>query len=90
MTWYVARGGDPLATDASEAYGVSAAVGLGELCEAVSTGGKLVVADSVVGVSAAAGVAEPCKTISTGGGELLVADSAVAGVGDAATDGVFG
>ena len=61
MTWYVARGGDPLATDASEAYGVSAAVGLGELCEAVSTGGKLV-----------------------------VADSAVAGVGDAATDGVFG
>jgi len=61
MTWYVARGGDPLATDASEAYGASAAVGLGELCEAVSTGG-----------------------------ELVVADSAVAGVGDAATDGVFG
>ena len=61
MIWYVARGGDPLVTDASEAYGVSAAVGLGELCEAVSTRG-----------------------------ELLVADSAVAGVGDAATDGVFG
>ena len=65
-------------------------VGVGELSEAVSTGGELVVADSVVGVCAAAGVAEPCKTISTGGGELLVADSAVAGVGEAATDGVFG
>ncbi len=61
MTWYVVRGGDPLATDASEAYGVSAAVEPGELCEAVSTGG-----------------------------ELVVADSALAGVGDAATDGVFG
>jgi len=61
VTWYVARGGDAVATDASEAYGVSAAVGLGELSEAVSTGGELVVADSVV-----------------------------AGVGDAATDGVFG
>ena len=61
MTWYVARGGGAVATDASEAYGVSAAVGLGELSEAVSTGG-----------------------------ELVVAHSAVAGVGDAATDGVFG
>ena len=61
MTWYVARGGGAVATDASEAYGVSVAVGLGELSEAVSTGG-----------------------------ELIVADSAVVGVGDAATDGVFG
>jgi hypothetical protein len=48
MTWYVARGGGAVVTDASEAYGVSAAVGLGELCEAVSTGGELVVADSAV------------------------------------------
>ena len=53
-------------------------------------GGGLAVADSAVGVFAAAGLAELFKTISTGGGELLVADSAVAGVGDAATDGVFG
>ena len=60
MTWYVARGGVAVATEASEAYGVSAAGGLGELSEAVSIGG-----------------------------ELLVADSAVAGVGDAATDRVF-
>ena len=89
MTWYVARGGDPLATDASEEYGVSAAVGLGELPEAVSTGGELVVADSAVGASAAVGLGELCEAVSTRG-ELLVADSAVAAVGDAATDGVFG
>ena len=89
MTWYVARGGGAVATDASEAYGVSAAVGLGELSEAVSTGGELVVADSAVGVFAAVGLAEPSKAISTGG-ELFVADSAVGGVGDGATDGVFG
>ena len=50
--------------------------------------GELAVADSAVGVFAAAGLAEPFKTSSTGG-ELFVADSAVAGVGDAATDGVF-
>ena len=61
MTWNVARGGVAVATDTSEVYAVSAAVGLGELSEAVSIGG-----------------------------ELLVADSAVAGVGDAASDGVFG
>ena len=89
MTWNVARGGVAVATDASEVYAVSAAVGLGEFSEAVSTGGELVVADSAVGVFAAVGLAEPSKAISTGG-ELLVADSAVAGVGDAATDGVFG
>ena len=61
MTWNVARGGVAVATDTSEVYAVSAAVGLGELSEAVSIGG-----------------------------ELVVADSAVAGVGDAASDGVFG
>ena len=61
MTWYVVRGAVAVATDTSEAYGVSAAVGFGELSGAVSTGA-----------------------------ELVVADSAVAGVGDAATDGVFG
>ena len=61
MTWNVARGGVAVATDASEVYAVSAAIRLGELSEAVSIGG-----------------------------ELVVADSAVAGVGDAASDGVFG
>ncbi len=89
MTWYVARGGGAVATDASEAYGVSVAVGLGELSEAVSIGGELVVADSAVGVSVAVGLGELSEAVSIGG-EVLVADSAVAGVGDAATDGVFG
>jgi hypothetical protein len=88
VTWYVARGGGAVATDASEAYGVSAAVGVGELSETVSTGSELAVADSEVGVSAAVGLSELSKAVSTGG-ELAVADSAVAGVGDAATDGVF-
>jgi len=114
----VARGGVTAVEDASEAYAVSAAAGVGELSEAVSMGGALVVADSAVlastavglgelsaaasmggalvvgdsaaGVFAAAGLAEPCKTIATGGGELFVAVSAVAGVGDATTDEVFG
>jgi hypothetical protein len=89
VTWYVARGGGAVATDASEVYGVSAPVGLAELAEAVSTGGEFVVADSAVEVSLEVGLAELCKAISTGG-ELVVADSAVAGVGDAATDGAFG
>jgi hypothetical protein len=89
MTWYVARGGVGAVTDASEAYAVSAAVGVGELSEAVSTGGELVVADSAVGVFAAVGLAEPSKAISTAG-EVFVADSTVGGVGDGATDGVFG
>jgi hypothetical protein len=89
MTWYVARGGSAVATDASEAYGVSAAVGLVELSEAVSTGDELFVVASPFEVSVAIGLAELCKAVSTGG-ELFVADSAVAGVGDAATDGVFG
>src|SRR5437867_9017065 len=76
MTWYVAGGGGAVATDASERYGVSAAVGLGELSEAVSTGGELVVANSPVGVSVGAALGELCEAVSTGG-ELLVADSAV-------------
>jgi len=89
MTWYVARGGGAVATDASEAYGVSLAVGLGELSEAVSTGGELIVVASPVGVSVAVGLGELSEAVSTGG-ELVVVDSAVVGVGDAATDGVFG
>ena len=89
MTWYVARGGGAVAIDASEAYGVSVAVGLGELSEAGSIGGEVLVADSAVGVSVAVGLGELSEAVSIGG-EVLVADSAVAGVGDAATDGVFG
>ena len=88
MTWYVARGGVAVATEASEAYGVSAAGGLGELSDAVWIGGELPVADSAVEVSAAGGLGELSEAVSIGG-ELLVADSAVAGVGDAATDRVF-
>ena len=61
MTWYVTRGGVAVATDSSEACGVSLTVGLSELSEAVSIGG-----------------------------ELLVANLAVAGIGDAATDKAFG
>ena len=37
----------------------------------------------------AVGLGELCEAVSIGG-ELVVADSAVAGVGDAATDGLFG
>jgi len=48
MTWYVARGGGAVVADAPEAYEVSVAVGLGELCEAVSTGGELVVVEFAV------------------------------------------
>src|SRR6266566_4207432 len=76
MTWYVARGGVAVATDTSEVYAVSAAVGLGELSEAVSIGGELVVADSAVGVSVAVGLGEVVEAVSMGR-ELLVADSAV-------------
>jgi len=75
MTWNVARGGVAVATDTSEVYAVSAAVGLGELSEAVSIGGELVVADSAVGVSAAVGLGELSEAVSIGG-ELVVADSA--------------
>jgi hypothetical protein len=83
----VSTGGELVVADS--AVGVSTAAGVGELSAAASMGGGFAVADSAVGVFATAGLAEPCKTISTGGGEPLVADSAVAGVGDAATDGAF-
>ena len=89
MTWYVARDEVAVATDASEACGVSASVGLIELAAAASIVGELVVADSAVELGAALGVPERSKAISIAG-EPLVADSAVAGVGDAATDGVLG
>jgi hypothetical protein len=88
-TWYVARGGGPVAVDTSEAYGVSVAIGPGELCEAVSTGGELVVVASALGVSAVVRAGELCEAASAGG-ELAVVASAVAGVGDVATDRLFG
>jgi len=88
MTWYVARGCVAVATEASEAYGVSAAVELGGLSVAVSIGSELPVADSAVGVSAAVGLGKLSEAVWMDG-ELLVADSAVAGVGDAPIDRVF-
>jgi hypothetical protein len=58
MTWYVVRGDVAVATDASEAYGVSAAVGLGENSEAVWIDDEFLIADSAAGVSAAVEVAK--------------------------------
>ena len=88
MTWYVARGCVAVATEASEAYGVSPAVELGGLSVAVSIGSELPVADSAAGVSAAVGLGKLSEAVWMDG-ELLVADAAVAGVGDAPTDRVF-
>ena len=65
------------------------AIGPGELCEVVSTGGELVVVASALGVSAVVRAGELCEAASTGG-ELVVVASAVAGVGDVATDRLFG
>ncbi len=89
MTWYVTRGGVAVATDSSEACGVSLTVGLSELSEAVSIGDELLVANSAVGVSVTVGLSELSEAVSIGG-ELLVANLAVAGIGDAATDKAFG
>ena len=87
-TWYVPRGGGAVATDASEPGGVSVVVRLGELCEAISTGGELVVVASSVGVSVAARLGEVCEAVSTGG-ELVIVACLIAGVGDVATDRLF-
>src|SRR5215472_1331457 len=89
MTWYVVGGGGAVAVGRSEAYGVSTAIGLGELCEVASTGGELVVVASAAGVSAVVRLGELCEAASTGG-ELVVVASAFAGVGDVATDRLFG
>ena len=75
MTWYVAPRGGAVATDTSEAYGVSVVARLGELCEATSTGGELVVVAFPVGVSAVARLGELCETTLTGGGLVVVAPS---------------
>src|SRR5438046_3009871 len=115
MTWYVARGAVAVATDSSEAVGVSVMVGLSELSEAASIGGELL--DFAVGVSVTVGLSELSEAVAIGdellvanlavgvfvtgglsefseavsiGGELLVANLPLAGVGDAATDEVFG
>jgi hypothetical protein len=66
VTWYVFSAGGAIATDASETYGLSAAVGLGELCEAVSIGGELVTG-SAARISAGAALGKLCETVSTGG-----------------------
>ena len=89
MTWYVARGAVAVATDSSEAVGVSVMVGLSEFSEVVSIGSELLVANSAAGVSVTVGLTELSEAVSIGG-ELLVANLAVAGVGDAVTDEVFG
>jgi hypothetical protein len=84
----VSIGGELLV--ANSAVGVSATVGLSEFSETVSIGGELLVANSAVGVFVTVGLSEFSETVSIGGGELLVANLAVAGIGDAATDEVFG
>src|SRR2546430_17342241 len=89
MTWNVARGGVAVATDTSEVYAVSAAVGLGELCAAVSIGGELVVADSAVGVSVAPGRGRVFVPVSIGG-RLRAGDFAVGGSGEAGSSGGSG
>jgi hypothetical protein len=89
ITWYVTRGAVAAATDSFEAYGVSVMVGRSELSEAVSIGGELLVANLAVGVSVMVGRSELSEAVSIGG-ELLVVNLAVAGIGDAATDEVFG
>ena len=74
MTWYVARGAVAVATDSSEAVGVSVMVGLSELSEAASIGGELL--NLAVGVSVTIGLSEFSEAASVGG-ELLVANLAV-------------
>ena len=65
-----------MAVDRPEAYGVSVVVRLGELCEASSTNGELVVVASAVDVSVVVRLGELCEASSTGG-ELVVVASAV-------------
>ena len=76
MTWYVTRGAFAVATDSSEAYGVSVMVGLTELSEATSIGGELLVTNLPVGVSVMVGSTEVSEAVSIGG-ELLLANLAV-------------
>jgi hypothetical protein len=64
-------------------------VGVGELCEIASTGSGLVVTAFALGDSAVARVGGFCEAASTGS-ELVVFASPIAGVGDVATDGLFG
>src|SRR5262249_35935712 len=89
MTWYVDPGAVAVATGAAEPFGVSVAIGLDEPSDAVSTGGELIAADCTVGVSVVAGLSELSDVVSVGR-ELVVAACPVAGVDDAATEGVFG
>ena len=75
-TWYVARGGGAIATDASEPGGASVVSRLGELCEAVSAGGELVVFASSAGVSVVLRLCEVCEAVSARA-ELVVFASSV-------------
>jgi hypothetical protein len=76
MTWYVARGGGAVVSDASEAYGFSEVVRVGEPSEGVSTAGELVVVVSSVGLSVIVRLGELCDDVSTAG-ELVVVASLV-------------
>ena len=62
---------------------------LGELCAAASTGDEPVVFASAVGTSEVARLGGLCAAVSTVG-EFVVIAGAVAGVGDVATDTLFG
>ena len=73
ITCYVARGDVAVATDASEAYGLSAAVGLGSETVWIR---ELPVAASAIGVSAALEAGELSEATSIPG-ELLAADFAI-------------
>lgn len=75
MTWYVARGGGAVVSDTSEACGFSEVVRLGELCEAVSTGGELVVVGSSLGVSVVVRVGTFWEVVSAAGELIVVASS---------------
>ena len=73
---------------ANSEVGVSVAEKLGKLSEAVSIGAELLVANSEVAVSVAGGLGKLSEAVSIGA--EFVANFAVAGVGDAATDEGFG
>ena len=83
----VSTGGELIAADCT--VGVSVVAGLSELSDVVSIGRELVVADSAAGASAMAGLSELSDVVSVRR-ELVVAACPVAGVDDAATEGVFG
>ena len=86
--WETGSTGGELVAFAST-VAISVLVALGELCEATSTDDELVIVASPLGVCAVLRFGELCAAGSTSG-ELVVIAPAVAGVGDPATDRVFG